>query len=204
MWNRKYLWKTTEDTVGHGMLFREPPCPLWSKAFLVSLASQRPALGDVVIDHRHREQHQEYECRLVDALFDLQADVAPHQALNQQQQNHAAVEDRDRQQVKDAKVQADTGRQTEQGCPAFFGHGMANGAADADRSFHLLHRTLALNHLLDQFEQNKRVALVVFNRTLQRGNKRQLSNLHERGTLEAHSIPLGLFFRISQDRLQLE
>ena len=63
-------------------------------------------------------KHQEHERRLVDALFDVHADIAPHQAFDQQEQNHAAVQNRNRQQVEDAQVQADPRRQFHQRRPA--------------------------------------------------------------------------------------
>ncbi len=54
-------------------------------------------LGQVVIDHHGRKQYQEDKGSLVDTFFDLQADIAPHQAFYNQQQDDAAVEDGNRQ-----------------------------------------------------------------------------------------------------------
>jgi hypothetical protein len=45
----------------------------------------RDGLHDIVVDNHGREQHQKHEGRLVNAFFDVQADVAPHQALDEEQ-----------------------------------------------------------------------------------------------------------------------
>ena len=98
------------------------------------------------------EEHQEYERGLVDALFDSQADLFLHQAFDEEQEDYSAVEDGDRQQVKDAEIQADDGADEEKRRPAFFAGGAAYGAADADGAVDLLDRDFALDHLLEQFK----------------------------------------------------
>src|ERR1700757_1034693 len=62
-------------------------------------------LGDVVDHHECREQQQQHEGSLVDALLEPLIEIVPQHAFNQQQKDHAAVQNRHRQQVKDAQVQ---------------------------------------------------------------------------------------------------
>ena len=56
---------------------------------------------------RNRQQEEEDDSHLHEALLDLQAQIAPNQPLDQQKQNHAAVEDGNGQQVENAQLQAD-------------------------------------------------------------------------------------------------
>src|ERR1700722_8889766 len=64
-------------------------------------------LHQVVVDHHHCKQHEEHERGLIDAFFDVYADVAAHEAFNQQEQDHSAVENGNWQQVEDSEVEAD-------------------------------------------------------------------------------------------------
>ena len=45
--------------------------------------------------------------------FTILADIAAHNALNHQQQNQSAVENRERQQIEDAEIETDAGGQIE-------------------------------------------------------------------------------------------
>ena len=67
-------------------------------------------LDDVVVDDHDGEEDQEDEGGLVDAFFDVQADVAAHQAFDEEQEDYAAVHDGDGQEVEDAEVEADARR----------------------------------------------------------------------------------------------
>src|SRR5438876_12206949 len=101
---------TTKDTKAHQGISL---CTFMS--FVVhnlrqSLHHTRKRLGQIVINHHYREQYQEDERRLINPLLDVQADIAAHQALHEQQQNDTAVEDGNGQQVKDAEVQTDRSR----------------------------------------------------------------------------------------------
>ena len=89
---------------------------------------------------------------MINSLLDAQADVAAYQAFNEQQQNDAAVEDGDGQQIKDAEVQADRGREAHQRRPALFAGGLSGGSADADWSLDGAERDFAAHQLLQQFE----------------------------------------------------
>lgn len=47
-----------------------------------ALHQPRHSLHDVVVDHGHREEHQEDERRLINSLFYVEADIPLHQALD--------------------------------------------------------------------------------------------------------------------------
>src|SRR5215813_7143111 len=81
---------------------------------------------------------------------------------------------------------------------------MADSAADADGAFHLAHRDFCLDHLLDQFQQDQRVAFVVFERALECRDQRELADFHTGRALEAHAVALGLVFSVGEHWLQLE
>ena len=65
----------------------------WYPHLRQSLHHSGQGFGQVVVDNHYCEQHQKHECGLVDALFNLQADIAAHQAFDEQQQDYPAVED---------------------------------------------------------------------------------------------------------------
>src|SRR5580658_1384126 len=116
--------------------------------------SSAPAqsLRQVVVDDHDGEQHQEDERGLVDALFDAQADVAPHESFDEKEQDHAAIHNWDRQQVKDAEVQADPGGQFHQRRPTLLLRRVASVLCDTDRAGNHARRNLALHQLLGQFQ----------------------------------------------------
>ena len=76
-------------------------------------------LGDVVEHDEGEERDQHHEGGLVDAFLHVDADVAAHHALNQQQQDQSAIQDRKRHQVQDAEVEADAGGKAELRIPVF-------------------------------------------------------------------------------------
>src|SRR6266852_774725 len=84
-----------------------------SKVVSGKMTLRQPVHQSVIDDH-DGEQHQENKRRLVDAFFDAQADVAPHEAFDEEEQDDAAIENGNGQQVKDAEVEANPGRQFEQ------------------------------------------------------------------------------------------
>lgn len=57
----------------------------------------REHLADVVVQHEHHNHHQEDEAQLEHGLFDLRAHITPDDHLDEQKQQHAAIENRDRQ-----------------------------------------------------------------------------------------------------------
>src|ERR1035438_783874 len=134
-------------------------------------------LDQVVVYDHHREEYQEDKCRLVDALFYRQANLLLHQALDEEQQDHAAIQDGDGQQVHDAEGQADGRADQRQGRPTLVAGGGADGAANPNRTIDLAHGNLALHHLLQQFENQEGTSLVVGQRALQRVREVQMHNL---------------------------
>ena len=88
--------------------------------------------GDVVEDDYGCKEDETDECHLVDALFDLRVQVSTDQALNEQEDNHAAVQDGDGEQVEDAQVEANEGHGADDRYPASHLEGLVNLDADAD------------------------------------------------------------------------
>ena len=91
-------------------------------------------LGHVVEDDEGEEGDQHHKRRLVDALLDVDADVAANHALNQQQKNQPAIENRERHQVQDAEVEADFAGQSELRHPSLHLRRVAGHARNAHRS----------------------------------------------------------------------
>src|SRR5580692_460091 len=143
-----------------------------------SLHHSRQSLRQVVVDHHHREQHEEDERCLVDSFFNLQADVAAHDAFDEQQQDYAAIEDGNRQQVEDAKIQADRGGQRHKGSPAFFRGCFSCGAANPDRAFDGPDRDLALNHFLYELKDQQRAFFVLLDRLAESDGQGQGAYFH--------------------------
>ena len=85
------LWKAEESRrsqdcgpITPGRRTAEGGCPHMSCNRLRH-PSHKPgqSLHQIVVDDHDGEQHQENERRLVDAFFDAQADVAPHEPFDQ-------------------------------------------------------------------------------------------------------------------------
>src|ERR1035441_3829919 len=94
-----------------------PACSFMAKGSRLQM-SEDGQLCHVVEDDEREKHHEHHKGRLVDAFFDHDADVVTQSALDQQQQNQAAVEDRKRHKVQDAQVEADLASQVELGVPA--------------------------------------------------------------------------------------
>src|SRR5215813_1282103 len=163
-------------------------------SFVVNLLRQsgrqpRQRLHQVVVDDHHREKQQEDKRRLVDAFLDLQADVASHHTFNQQQQDHATIEDWNRQKVEDSKIQADRCSKQKQRCPALLTSSCTGGLADANRSLNRPERDFAPHHLLHQLQNQHGSPLILFERAIEGGRERQPANLGG-FRLNPNSIPL--------------
>src|SRR5579862_4524530 len=137
--------------------------------------------GQVVVDDHDCEQYEEDEGGLVDAFFDLQADVAAHHAFDEKQQDYAAVEDGNGKQVEDAEVQADRGGESHQRGPAFFGGGFAGSAANPDGTFDGANGNFPLNHLLDEFQNQQGTFFVLLDRSTECCSQRERTNFHYGG-----------------------
>ena len=120
-------------------------------------------LGDVVEDDHGGEQDDADERHLVDALFNRHGKVAAEGALDQQQEDHATVEDGEGQQVEHAQVDGDHGHGADQGHPSGLG-GFVDDFADADGSGEALDRDVPLEHALEHIHDQQRVLLVEIQR----------------------------------------
>src|ERR1700757_1462856 len=70
-------------------------------------------LGDVVEHDEGEEDHQNHKGCLVDPLLHVQADIVPQHALDEQQQDQSSIEDRKRQEIQNAEIDADGSGQAE-------------------------------------------------------------------------------------------
>ena len=89
-------------------------------------------LGQVVEDDHCGEDQETDEGYLVDALLELLIEIAAHHAFDEEEEDHASVEDRDGQEVEDAEVKADVSHQTYERHPAGHGDCLVDLLADAD------------------------------------------------------------------------
>src|SRR5579862_8183655 len=110
-----------------------------------SSGEARQGFGNVVVNHHHREQHQEHKSCLIDTLFDSDTDIAAHEAFNQKQQNYATIQNGDGKKVEDAEIQADGGSKREQRSPAFGFGGLSRILCNSNRSGDGPNRNLALH-----------------------------------------------------------
>ncbi len=85
-----------------------------------SLGESRQHLGDIVVNHYDREQHQKYKSDLIDALFDLKADVAPITVSTNSSRMTPPSRIGIGNRFKNSQIQADSGCQPQQWSPAFF------------------------------------------------------------------------------------
>src|SRR5678809_627041 len=106
---------------------------------------------DVVIDNENHHHDQEDEPDLEYRLFDLEAQVAAYEHLNQQQHNAAAIQDGDRQQVENGQVQADHGHQQEER-RGTFARGFPGKLRDANGPLQRLRRHAPLNNAAQELE----------------------------------------------------
>jgi len=91
-------------------------------------------LGYVVEDDEGEERDENDKGGLVDSLFDVDFNISADDALDDEQQNEAAVEDGERHEVEDAEVKADGGGDVELGEPAGHFRGVAGHARNAHRT----------------------------------------------------------------------
>src|SRR5580704_8870891 len=138
-------------------------------------------LGDVVHHDEGEEQNQHHESDLINALLEFLLEIAPQQAFDAEQQDHASVEDGDRQQVHDAQVEADEGSQADDRLPAVHLRRFAGHARHADRTTELLHdRTMTRKHAVQDVENQPGIVQVVGHGAAHRLGQRQLLNVEGR------------------------
>src|SRR3954471_123484 len=105
-------------------------------------------LRHIVEDDDHREQDDKHKCDLINALFDLALDVSAKCSLDKQQQDQAAIEDRDRKQVEDAQVEAEESSNEDKPVPVPLPYLLAQDRCHAKRARYLMDRGA---RLLSQF-----------------------------------------------------
>src|SRR3982074_2467529 len=91
----------------------------------------------VVVHNVGEEEEEEDETDRDEAFFEGHAEVATHAALYGEEQNIAAVENRDGQKIQDAKINADEHHERKNRERAF-AHGLTRSAGNADRALQLL------------------------------------------------------------------
>src|SRR5579871_328351 len=139
-------------------------CWLADSRFLGLESGEEVEFGQVVEDDHDGEDQDADEGYLVDALFELLIEIAAKDAFDQEEQDHAAVEDRDRQKVEDAEVQADVGHQADEGHPAGHLNGLVDLGADADGAAQAADRDLTREHAAEDFDDEQGALFVVIPR----------------------------------------
>src|SRR5215204_785885 len=108
-------------------------------------------LGHVVDDDEAHQEEQEDEADLLDALAHAQRNFHPEdrqRTLDQQHEEHAAVEHGDREQVEDAEVEAQEPKHVEDAVPTVVGRRFVRRRRDGDGASHgLADRELAREDL---------------------------------------------------------
>src|ERR1017187_8602427 len=61
------------------------------KDLLQAVRQPRNCLQQIVVDDHHGKQHQENEGGLIDAFLDAQADVAPHESSDEEEEPHITI-----------------------------------------------------------------------------------------------------------------
>src|ERR1700756_2603961 len=94
---------------------------------------------DVIVHDVGKEQQKEHEADLNEAFFHRHAQITAHQAFDTQQQDLAAIENRNRQQIENAQVDADESHQRNNLRRSAV-HCIAGNLRDADHALQLLDR----------------------------------------------------------------
>jgi len=108
-------------------------------------------LGDVVEEDEEGEEDDADEGYLVDELFELLVDVAAHDAFDEEEEDHAAVEWGDGQEIEDAEVERDEGHEFYERPDAHLG-GDIDLLGDADGAAHLLDGDVAGEEAVEDAE----------------------------------------------------
>src|ERR1035437_4083065 len=132
-------------------------------------------LGDVVINSESDNHHDADEADLKYRFLDGEAEIALHRHFHQQHHDHAAIQNRDGQQVEDGQVEADHAHQLEEFGRAFAGGGARHGA-DADGPRQILRRHAALDHPFEELHDQERAFAVGLHGFAERGGERQFGS----------------------------
>src|SRR5664280_1096429 len=137
------------------------------------ISAGRENLGDVVINRESDNHHDAYKADLKHRFLDIEAEIALHRHFHQQHHDHAAIQNRDRQQVEDGEVEADHAHQLEEFRRTFAGR-RARHRADADGTRQILGRHAALQHPFEELHDQQRAFAVGLNGFVQRRRQREL------------------------------
>src|SRR6185312_5308062 len=116
-----------------------------------------PQLAYIVEDDEDEEGHKHDECGLVNLLLHVEVDFVAQYALDEEKQNHSTVEDREREQIQNAEVEADLAGKRELGHPALHLRGLAGHLRDADGAGKLGDGNLVNEDALQHFNNQERV-----------------------------------------------
>ncbi len=116
--------------------------------------------GYVVEDDHDGEDEDADEGDLIDAFLDLLVDVAAHDGLDEEEENHSAVKDGKRQEIHDAEVDADVSHGADDGHPAGHLDGLVDDLADADGPGERTHRDVMSEHAADDVTDEERLVFI--------------------------------------------
>src|SRR5215470_19770108 len=71
------------------------------------LHHSRQRFREIVVYHHGGEQYEKHKRGLINPFFDLQADVAADEALDEKEQDHPTIEYRNGQEIENAEIEAD-------------------------------------------------------------------------------------------------
>ena len=97
----------------HEAVLREPGSNCASKTdnrywrLRKPLHHSRQRFRKIVVYHHGGEQYEKHKCGLINPFFDLQADVAANDALDEKEQDHTTIEYRNGQEIENAEIEAD-------------------------------------------------------------------------------------------------
>lgn len=117
-------------------------------------------LADVAEDDEEGEQDDADEGHLVDDFFELLIDVATHDAFDDEEEDHAAVEQGEGHKVEDAKVERDDADEVKKRPDAHLRCDV-DLLGDADRAHHLIDRDVAGEKPLEYAEDEHGALAVV-------------------------------------------
>src|ERR1035437_9348684 len=137
-----------------------------------SISAGGENLGDVVIDGESHYHHDADEADLEHRFLDIEAQIALHRHFHQQHQNHAAIQNRNGQQVEDGEVEAHHAHQLKELRRTFAGRGARQGAY-ADGARQILGRHAALQHPFEELHDQERAFAVGLYGFAERGRVRE-------------------------------
>src|SRR5262245_8016603 len=162
-------------------------------------------LDGVVNDDEAHQQEYQYETHLLEPFAEVHGQSQPDQPKNpfdEDQQDHAAIEHRNRQQVQYPQTQAEQSHQLDDPGPSVYLIGVDGYTRDPDRSGDgVPRRTLTAENLLEDFAREFQDANVVVPAVADRSRNRiRLQQLGLEHTVEAQQVRVVLLFRLAVNR----